>query len=61
MRCPSCKGDSIVRKTTPKGNTVERFRTCKSCFTNYMTVERITSQAGNSKALKAKVAGEAQR
>lgn len=52
MRCPSCNGDSIVRKTEQRGGTVQRFRTCKSCFTNYITAEKLVSQTGTSKAVK---------
>lgn len=55
MKCPSCGGDSIVRKTENRRDLVNRFRTCKNCYTNFVTVEKLVSQTGNSKSMKTKL------
>lgn len=55
MKCPSCGGDSIVRKTENRRDFVNRFRTCKNCYTNFVTVEKLVSQTGNSRSMKTKL------
>ena len=55
MKCPVCGGDSVVRKTEFRGARVNRFRTCKSCYTNFTTTETLTGPTGSSKSVKAKM------
>lgn len=55
MKCPKCGGVTIIRKTEDRKDSVNRFRTCKSCFTNFVTEERLKHQTGSSRALKEKI------
>ena len=54
MKCPKCGGHSVVRKTEDRKDSVNRFRTCKACFTNFVTVERLKGATGKSQSLKEK-------
>lgn len=54
MKCPKCGGDSVVRKTQNRKDRAERFRTCKACYTNFVTVEVLKAATGKSQALKEK-------
>jgi transcriptional regulator NrdR family protein len=55
MKCPRCGGDSIVRKTENRRDQVNRFRTCKNCYTNFTTTEKLSGQTGSSKSVKSKM------
>lgn len=55
MKCPKCGGESIVRKTENRRSYVNRFRTCKNCYTNFTTVEKLTGQHGSSESVKSKM------
>lgn len=52
MKCPKCSGDTIVRRTQDRKNFTERFRTCKVCYGNFVTVEQLKVLTGKSQALK---------